>query len=164
MARQTVLHNCGHEQEHELVGNRSYRDRKAEWLQTTLCSDCYKAEVEAERSRLATEAATAAQQSGLPPLVGTEKQVRWAEQIRADLLLGPEQNAEQVRSREREVQARGRSPESVAASEQVLRMLGQVEAETSAGWWIDRRGEPLIMILRRLAVLAWEREKKGAPR
>jgi hypothetical protein len=75
----TVKHACGHSQVHNLVGPGKERERKIAWLQGQVCVDCWKA-----GQRKAAELTTA--QYDLPALKGTEKQVAWANQIRADFL------------------------------------------------------------------------------
>lgn len=44
MAQYTVDHACGHSQTHQLYGKHAERDRKIEWLETTVCRECFKAE------------------------------------------------------------------------------------------------------------------------
>jgi hypothetical protein len=50
MAKYTITHSCGHSQTHELFGKTSDRERKIEWLKTTECADCWKAQQRAERN------------------------------------------------------------------------------------------------------------------
>ena len=160
MAKWRITRSCGHEEVHNLSGPQRDRDRKEEWLKTGLCSDCYKARIEEERSRAAKEAAIAAKQSGLPPLVGSEKQIRWAEQIRAALLLERDHNAEWVRARARDVGKPG-GPPSQESSDQMLRILARIEGETKSSWWIDQRNSlNLAMIVRQIILL----ERQGSIR
>lgn len=86
MAKYTIDHSCGHEQTHDLIGRHKDRDRKIAWLETTLCADCYRAKIEREREEQAQKAAQDAQEVGLPDLTGTEKQIRWALQLRSEFL------------------------------------------------------------------------------
>lgn len=64
--------------------NRKQAESKARWAESQgwVCEECAKAEKAAE-SVLAAERNAA---EGLPPLTGTEKQVQWAETIRASKL------------------------------------------------------------------------------
>ena len=78
MAKYTVLHACGHDQTHQLFGPHRDRDRKIQWLETTLCSDCWK-QSQQESAKDATN------ELRLPQLEGSEKQVAWAERIRIEL-------------------------------------------------------------------------------
>ena len=62
MAKYEVNHFCGHTQTHQLFGKHTERDRKIEWLGTTLCSDCYRIEqdkLHAVQSAAAAEKAEA---------------------------------------------------------------------------------------------------------
>ena len=45
---QRIIHGCGHEQGHYLTGYDSQQERKAKWLKTTTCRDCFVAEKRAE--------------------------------------------------------------------------------------------------------------------
>lgn len=75
MAWETVEHCCGHQVDHQLYGNRAWRERE-------LCSNCK----QAERDKENRAAAVANAEAGYPPLEGTEKQIAWAETIRHDML------------------------------------------------------------------------------
>jgi hypothetical protein len=41
---QRIIHACGHEQGHYLTGYESQQERKAKWLKTTTCRDCFVAD------------------------------------------------------------------------------------------------------------------------
>ena len=85
MAKYLITHICGHEEKQQIFGTNTHgeRQRKADWLASTLCSTCYKAERDAQRKAeiAETEAANA-----LPELVGSEKQISWAKDIRQKML------------------------------------------------------------------------------
>jgi len=88
MGQKLITHSCGHTAVHNLFGPGAERTRKADWLKTTLCSDCYQAEqaiVQQQRHAAAVEANT---EAGLPALEGTPKQIAWAETIRAKAKVG----------------------------------------------------------------------------
>ena len=120
MAWQTVqCVECKTEYRVQMYGKMTAREyRVANW--SGLCDDCKAAE-----GRKAGDANTAA---GLVALTGSEKQIAWAEQIRAKLLplyvdfVG--------------VQAPKLDAENAKKLNAVLDM---VKAETSASWWIDHR-------------------------
>lgn len=42
MAKYNITYACGHEAVVDLVGKITDRERKIEWLETTLCPECYK--------------------------------------------------------------------------------------------------------------------------
>lgn len=79
MAKYTVTHTCGHEREYQLYGKHTERDRKIEWLSGQECPECRrKAEEEVAKKE--------ADELGLPELEGSEKQVKWANTIRAKFI------------------------------------------------------------------------------
>ena len=73
-----ITHSCGHTVEHQIYGTNVHgeREKKAAWLESRLCYDCYK-QAEAEK------AAKASEDANLPELTGSEKQIAWATDIRA---------------------------------------------------------------------------------
>ena len=100
MAWQHPTHSCGHTGErYQAYGHHSGRDRLLAAIQAQPCPECRKAAAEQQ-----------ALSAGLPMLVGSDKQVAWASDIRERALrLLPAERADKVR------------------------------AETSARWWIDNR-------------------------
>lgn len=86
MTKQVINHSCGHQVTHNLIGKYNDRDRKAAWLANHVCSDCYKAQLAAERAKANFSAAETAKEQQLPALIGSDKQVAWATTIRQDVL------------------------------------------------------------------------------
>ena len=77
MAQYSVTFSCGHTETMHLFGKEKARYSRIEYLEKHgLCSACYAARRAEERAALL--AATAA-----PPLTGAERQIKWAEDIRA---------------------------------------------------------------------------------
>lgn len=84
MAKYEITRACGHQETIQISGPVAGRDRQAEYEAGKLCYECYlayKAKQRADESRAAAEAAKS---SGLPELTGSEKQVAWAETLRAE--------------------------------------------------------------------------------
>ncbi len=79
---QRIIHACGHEQGHYLIGFDSQQERKAKWLKTTTCRDCFVAEKRAEEVAAAALSSAAVSHLVLPPLNGTDRQISWASTIR----------------------------------------------------------------------------------
>lgn len=79
MSKYTVTHTCGHEHEYNLFGKHVDRDRKIEWLSGQECPECRR-KAEEEAAKEATEGME------LPELDGSEKQVKWANTIRASFI------------------------------------------------------------------------------
>ena len=125
MSKYTITMACGHEEVHNIVGTNVHgeREKKAEWLSTRLCYECYK-------KQQAEEAAKATADANLPELTGSEKQIAWATDIRAKA--APVIAAMQARIKEHAK----KSPNQTAAMQIVL---DELRAQTSAKWWIDNR-------------------------
>jgi len=135
MAKYYITHECGHEQCHQLIGPGRDRDRRLEWLATTLCSDCYQADLAKKRAEATETAQKEATEQELPELTGTEKQSAWAVRIRSEHL-----NASSER-----VEASAATPETKMAFMDWL--LGQ----TAASWWIDKRDESALSLMTEFA-------------
>jgi hypothetical protein len=73
---QRIIHACGHEQAHYLTGFESQQERKAKWLKTTTCRDCFVAEKRAEEVAAAALSSAAVAHLVLPPLTGTDRQIK----------------------------------------------------------------------------------------
>lgn len=87
----TVTYSCGHTGDVQLYGKTSEREWKIEWMERSgLCPDCYKAKMEAERTkehaRQDAKAAAGIKHYGYPELTGTEKQIKWAKALREEAI------------------------------------------------------------------------------
>lgn len=73
MAQYNIHHTCGHEEAVQIYGTNVHgeRQRKAEWLESKPCRDC-------ERKAMRDE-----NLAGAAELEGSEKQVSWANDLRA---------------------------------------------------------------------------------
>ena len=67
-----ITYSCGHQGEVDLFGKSRDRERKVKYLETCICPACQTAQIRKE-----------AEDAGLPELEGSEKQIRWALEIRA---------------------------------------------------------------------------------
>lgn len=119
-------YRCGHIGEINLYGSRKEREWKATRIFSELCNNCKNAK--------ATEKA---KEVGLPELVGSERQVAWANTIRQDIL---------KRFDEREgltlfIRMKRFAEEDVQKAGEVLR------AETSAKFFIDKRSRSIAEIV-----------------
>lgn len=83
MSWQTLQFACGHSAEQQLYGPHHERDRHAEAAKNRLCPECYQAQTTQRQAQQSEQARLFAAQSNLPALSGSEKQVAWAESIRA---------------------------------------------------------------------------------
>lgn len=74
------VHSCGHEGGIELVGTKSYKEWRAKQYFSDMCPECLKKKHEERAKRIEEE-------YDMPKLTGgTEKQINWANIIRADFL------------------------------------------------------------------------------
>ena len=76
----TVQHTCGHTSEVELFGPTKTRETRIAYLAGRDCKDCYVSQVKSSDAELVKEVGG---RVDLPPLIGTDKQVEWANAIRA---------------------------------------------------------------------------------
>ncbi len=126
--------NCGN-QITIFGGNRKDTDRKASWAESEgfICEDCK----ENQRQEGNDKAAQANASAGLLELTGSEKQIAWAETIRAEKLSNIEKAANKEFS-PLEAEAYYGDDQSMAAAQQ-SHATRQLKQQTSASWWIDNR-------------------------
>jgi hypothetical protein len=150
--------------------NRKLADRKAEWAESQgfICSECQEKQRIQEDRKAAEQNAAA----GLPDLTGTEKQILWAEKIRADKLALldtlPDMPVYQMDAWWSWHHLRDfvSKDEEKAISEQctdkadlfrvaiqlpsMQKGLDLLKAQTKASWWIDNRDTKLSAIVAEL--------------
>ncbi|WP_203621430.1 hypothetical protein [Streptomyces anulatus] len=143
----TVEHACSHQVIHDLSGRPA--DKRAgfsRWLAGRDCTDCWKAERDADTGSkeewLATkraaekeEAAAWAKQFDMPPLEGPEKALDWGERCRHQLMTAAHTA----------LVVEGSWGEADWAE-----LEEKARAVTRAGWWIDQRdaeGTDLLELL-----------------
>ena len=74
--------SCGHEGRVGIIGPMKDRQWKADRKFEGLCEECYKAKLEKDREEANKKALEAAKEMELPELIGTEKQIAWANTLR----------------------------------------------------------------------------------
>ncbi|MFB7435254.1 hypothetical protein ACFCZ5_28375 [Streptomyces microflavus] len=123
-----IGHVCGHRVTADIVGTdvRGERGRTAAWLAEQPCPECRRDARERKRAEETEAAAAKARGCGWPPLAGTEKQVAWAERIRAEAI-----TAMEGRITARVGEERGRAA--------VASWTAVALRQTEAAWWIDNR-------------------------
>lgn len=133
MSKRSVTHTCGHEELHYFIRlNAAARDRKIDWLETTICSDCYRSQRAAGHAAEAEVAAEQNQVLGLSTLTGSDKQIAWAESIRSPICAALE-------SCEKDFEP---NPELTPAAQEeqsdaIALLVDEVRGQTSAHWWIE---------------------------
>jgi hypothetical protein len=150
MTKYAIHHSCGHTVEHQLYGPGKDRDRKEQRLAKQPCESC-------DRERRAEAACIA--NAGLPALLGSAKQIAWAEEIRANLLAQidaqvaaqcqcwlamPESEAVRALSEDKRGQAMALLADLRAKT---LARVQQVRAEASCRWWIDNRAASITDLI-----------------
>jgi hypothetical protein len=128
MAQYTITWQCGHTTSDQLYGKYDYRYARIEAAKSQLCPNCYKTQQAERNAKAAAEAATIAQDQGLPTLTGSEKQVTWALTIRREKLA--ELDALMTEAR------RVGTPDQLAPVEALATAL---RAKSDSRYWIDNR-------------------------
>ncbi|MFZ5746559.1 MAG: hypothetical protein ACOY45_02750 [Pseudomonadota bacterium] len=143
MAKYDVQHICGHTVSHQLFGKEIERTRKIEWLKTTDCPDCHRAARDAERNAATAAAKAAAQDSGLPALIGTDKQIAWAERLRAEMLATVSEQVAAIITR---------APDA-ATADLVKVAEAKIRRQDRAAYWIERHNNrDIVDRLRKLVM------------
>jgi hypothetical protein len=138
MAKYDVTHSCGHKQIHSLFGPHKERDRKLDWLATTLCTECYHGKLQEDRDNASRLASDWARGEGLSPLSGTPKQIAWAETLRASMLGDAQTAASAIHANIRD-NGRLDEPPVAAAWAAVQDALVWLSQQDRAKFWIDNR-------------------------
>lgn len=130
MPKYNVIHNCGHAHECVVFGNKAERERKLDWLSSMDCPECRrKAEDDAD-ARLSGAIAQENHASGAKPLVGSEKQIAWAEMLRYCGLLAMKAAVQRARANSK--------PEHVNFFFPFFeKTYAWLLENTDAKWWID---------------------------
>lgn len=126
--------------------NRREVDRLAIWheSQDHLCDACRRAELERENQQAAEHNAAA----GLPALTGSDKQVAWAESIRARKL----DTLDRARRGELSDLERIAFIGYIDLSDPAIPdLVDALRGQTSASWWIDRRDRKTELLIEELA-------------
>ncbi|HRJ59942.1 MAG TPA: hypothetical protein PKZ99_02055 [Azospirillaceae bacterium] len=144
MAMYDIKHSCGHVVPTNITGPEAKRPARAEYLRSIPCEACRAA---------ANAAEVAAANAGLPALVGSPKQIAWAEKLRAKALEGAQAEQESPRLdglnkllKIPAVKFSERIGCSVEAVEKIMRdakeiadgAMNKLRNETSSRWWIDK--------------------------
>lgn len=124
-----ITRACGHNEKVAIYGKYDQRDAALEREKAKVCAACYAARKDEARLQAAQAAAEQAQAGGLPALQGSEKQVAWAEQIRAQAIQAVDALLAQQGDAQREDPRWAKLEAAVAA------LRGQAQA----AWWIDHR-------------------------
>lgn len=154
MAWHTITRTCGHDERIQIYGTNSHgeRDRKAEWEATRECRPCHDARIAAERQEASEQATAAATEAGLPALTGSDRQVAWAETLRADRLRQIDTMIATETDRLARIDAEGRPADLIDRQRQGLDIIARLRdlavSKTDAKWWIDYRSQRIGALAR----------------
>lgn len=140
MAWHTITHSCGHTERHQLYGPGKTRDWRAAKLAEDPCEACRKVEQDAANAK----AAAANAEAGLPALTGSDKQVAWAETVRAAKL-------DAIPAAIEELQGQCPKAKWPEVEGKIIAATDAMQAQTAASWWIDRRDLKVAYILADIA-------------
>lgn len=156
MAQYTVNYSCGHTGSVNLFGPGRDRERKIEWLERAgSCPECHQQEKQKQQQQLLDELANTTPE--LPALVGSDKQIAWADTIRAEVII---RSKKWVDDKEKGIEGR---TFSTAEQNQINQMrkyfaetIADLESQTSAKWWIENRTYQLIHDVKN----RWEKDQE----
>lgn len=127
MAKYQITRACGCVETLQLYGPHVTRERKIEYFETQNCWECEKK---------ALTSAAKASCADMPALEGTEKQIAWAETLRA--------------SRKKEIDMfRARLYSGHPRATEALAALDAVMAPTEAKYWIETRHDSTETLIRK---------------
>jgi len=142
MAKYDVRFSCGHVATICLYGKEADRQRKIAWYEENgLCPDCYRKQQEEEKKAAAEKAAAEASSLGLPELIGSPKQIAWADKIRVGIVNTIADCNQQLLKAGEDAKNSGKGPEVFADIDTALRLVDAfsqvISAEKSASKIID---------------------------
>ncbi len=132
MAKYQITRTCGHVETVNIVGPGKDRPRKAAREANRLCHACYVAEQQAAAIAAAPEVS-----ADLPALTGSAKQITWADALRASGIVELGTATDMFRDADYLAKFDDETRSTILRT--VADYEAEVTAETSAGWWIDRR-------------------------
>lgn len=136
MAKYNITYICSHEETIELFGKHDGRDREIARREKQKCFACYQA---AKNEAAMQVVASVSAEVALPALVGSPKQIAWAEKIRAAAIAVLIAKRETER-RIKDAPFRGAPAERYdAAIAELDERIERAAGEVSAKWWIDHR-------------------------
>ncbi|OPY01467.1 MAG: hypothetical protein A4E60_01704 [Syntrophorhabdus sp. PtaB.Bin047] len=139
MAKYDVTFSCGHTGEVTLFGPHRGREERIQWLEDEGdCPDC----LAEKRRRLAreTEKACTELHPRLAALSGTDRQIAWAQTLRAKILIELDQDKDYMVGRLRT--GANEAYRGDGALQGWQQFIDDLTKKTSASWWIDHRSSP----------------------
>lgn len=136
MSKYGITYACGHDGRIDIAGPYKNREYLAERESRKLCPECYSAKLAADRAAASAAAAEQAKATGLPALTGSDKQIAWAETIRANAVA-------QLAKLSAYLDTADANPAATEAQRTAIRLgrdaIASALAQTEARAWIDGR-------------------------
>ncbi|OUO94828.1 hypothetical protein [Cloacibacillus sp. An23] len=127
MAKYTITFSCGHEGVVNLFGKSADREDKIRWYEEhALCPACYEKSLKEAREKQQAQLKERAEELGLPELTGTEKQIKWATEIRGNFSDGITKNL-------------GYYSKKPKAQRAINAWASFCYSHDKASWWIEHR-------------------------
>jgi hypothetical protein len=137
VALYAITYSCGHAEDRQIFGKHADRERFIAWAaRHGACRACC-----ASNAALVRDAVEAA--NGLPPLVGSDKQIEWARTIRAEKVTAVTDYCQKMVAK---VPADKMAMYEDHCAAVAQHMMGQ----SSASWWIDNRHEAAASLTEKL--------------
>lgn len=101
MAKYFGTFSCGHEGYVNVIGPHKDREWKIDRAFSNMCKECYNKHLEIKREKENAKALENAKEMELPELIGSEKQVAWANTLRNDLIEKLERTIKEIKDDEK---------------------------------------------------------------
>jgi hypothetical protein len=139
MSYHTIKLGCGHTEKTQVHHRKAAeRDSKIEWLkQNGECIACKAAAFAQKQEAENRAAAYKSEQMGLPALIGSDKQIAWAESLRHEMLSS-------LKSAQDKMVNTPKLEAKVTGLEVVAEAINRVQGETSAKWFIGARDKSSV--------------------
>lgn len=136
--------SCGHEGRVNIIGPHKDREWKKERAFEKMCPECWEKHLQEEREKANQEAAEKAKQMELPELMGTPKQIDWANTIRQQFI----DKADKVNKDEIKKYSMWEDLHDLKLEEVTPIVDYILKTKTNASYWIDNRNKVLGLIVR----------------
>lgn len=124
MAKYHIDHSCGHTETHQLYGKHTGREIEEKRLATKQCTACAELAKVAYRAKQAASETAASNDLQLPALIGSDKQIAWAQSIRLKIVTETATLLKQL-----------------AGTELGYQAFERLKLRVDAKFWIDNRYE-----------------------
>jgi len=132
MAKYEITRKCGHTETVQIPGPIDGRESQEAYQTTLVCAECHEARIAEMREAKTLDARLESVRRGLVPLIGTQGQIDWANQIRLAIL-------DQRGPMEARILAETPEENRVQCLALVEEVSAMFHAQASSAWWIRNR-------------------------